>query len=738
MSETRSGAAAAGALRVALAPTRWLLLGLGLMLAWRFAGLLARQAFELMDVAPRELLKGVLWDLSLGCAVFALARTGRLLALVAPRAALAGRAALGASCALGALSALVRGIDTAHCYLGQSHWTAQAFMYLDRGFVGTLAEPRTLAVIGVMLGSAALVVLAIARDSARVTLQLRPTLPSLSPRRRALTAWAALLLTALPAFWALKDGVRYPAHVHHLRLIPEVNLVLQWVRARELPDRTGDQAALKLSEATWSSLQRAALVPAGSRPDAPFPLLRTALGEPPFPYPRREGVAADAAPNVVLTFMESVNSLFVHEISGRYRGLMPELGRLSRQMTRVQGFHNTAAPTIVAMVAALCSVHPASHPYDLDVGQSVDGRTAYTCLADVLRRHGYRTVYVQGASRKITSKEYFFRTHGFDEVYGREDIRELWPDRPQGPWGFYDRDSVAFAERQLERLEALRRQDGRPFLLVTLTLDPHEPGMGPPEALPTFRADLRQPGIEDVPDEEAAHLQLASYHSSDAAIGRWGRFVLQPERAKHTLFMLTADHAMFRNLVTNTIFHDRTRNRSFDHVPMLIHDPLHALPPRLDVLAGTTDISPSILHLLGIDRVMTSFTGLSLFGRRREVPVLVGRVGLRFVYLHSGTADADLPAGVVRERCQRGERLLEDGSDPLSACEVAAWLDWSDALWATRRLFPESAYFGDQGVDKAGLALQMYENKKEQRLKKELGHDKVQNLRKQALERALR
>ena len=364
----------------ALKPGLWLAVGVALMWGWRLTGWLARQAFDLIEIQPREISKGLAWDLALVACLFAVGRVAALhrAAHRPPVHRLAGRLIGGGVLLLGVVAVVVRGLDAGHCLLGGSHWTSQAFMYLDRGFSGTLMQARTLGALATLAGTALLLAWALWRDGQQVARRLAPALANTSDLPlawRRWIAWSALLLTALPAAWALKDGIRYPAHVHHWRLVPEVNFVSRWLQSRSAPDPATTAA---VPEATWSQFIAAGLVPPLSRPDDPFPLLRATLAEPPFPHPLRAGVSADLRPNVVITFMESVNSLFVHELSGRYRGLMPEVSALARRMSRVDGFHNTSSPTIAAMVAALCSVHPASHPYDLAVCESVDGRTAYT------------------------------------------------------------------------------------------------------------------------------------------------------------------------------------------------------------------------------------------------------------------------------------------------------------------------------------------------------------------------
>lgn len=690
-------------MRDALRPSRWLGLGLLLVLSLRGLGWLAQRCWEPEAPAVRELLKGVAWDVALVMALFQL---GRFLAALRRHAAAAWwrwpvRGAQVLLAALAVAAVVLRWLDAVHCFMTRTHWTADAFLYLDGGFSGTLRQPRVLAGLAAMAATALALPWALHRDSRHA---------ALGPSRQALVlAGVALLLTLGPAAWAVRDGVQFAPPVNHVRLIPEVNFALQYLEATGQPNAPVPH----LDAPTWDRFARLGLVPHATATDPDWPLYRKDNAFPALPYPP-SGRASTQQPNLVLTFLESTNALFVHGLSGRYAGLMPNTSALVSRMTSVDRFYNTSSPTIAALVTALCSIHPSAFQQDLRVGQSVDGKAAYTCLADILRNHGYRTVFVQGARKRTTSKEYFLRTHGFDEVYGRGDLEPLYAGHPMGPWGPHDDDLVDYVEKTVTRLEAQRAVDGRPFLLVMLTLDTHEPGMAGPDCeLP--------PDVADVPPGDAAHKLLASYHCSDRAVGRLGRFLLDGPRADRTMWLLTADHAAFSTLVPAEIYPDPWRRTMSARIPFLLHDPLHRLPARLDVLAGTQDIAPTLLQLLGLGKDENSMTGMSLFGRRPRHPFLVGRIGERFAFARTREASVELPVGTLREHCQRGLPLLQVQDVEFQACDLVAWLDWQDGLWASRHLFPPLRYRGADGIDKHSLAEQMELNPAERKLASERG-----------------
>lgn len=645
--------------------------------------------------ALREIVKALAWDTFLVLAVFALAR-----GLGAVRLRIVSRAGWFLLSLLVLAAMLVRWFDFAHCFMVRAHWTADAFAYLDQGFAGSFRDPRLVFAIAAWLATAAALGTALWRDSQRLA-------PTWQQPGQARWLVLALMIALLPASWAVRDGVKFPAYPQQVRLIPEVNFVLQWRSFTRDPPK--NVVIPELTEDRWQRFQRLGLVPAGTSRDSAWPLLHEHLDQTPFPYPRRTHAAAQ--PNVVVTFMESTNSLFVHSLSGHYRGLMPEVSALVPQLTSVDSFYNTSSPTIAALVTALCSLHPSAHPSDLRPGTSVDGRAAYTCLADLLRDRGYRTLFVQAASKTVTSKEYFLRTHGFDEMIGREDFGERFHDVPQGPWGVHDTELVTVVQEQIARLEKLREHDGRPFLLVMLTLDAHEPGMAGPECqLP--------PTVEDVPHSERARKLLAGYHCSDRALGDLGRFMLAPRRKDNTLWLLTADHAAFADLVPEEVYVDPEARHMSDKIPFLLHDPTHDLPAHVTTLAGTRDLAPTILHILGVTDPPNSLGGMSLFGARRTHPFLIGRVGERLAFARAPGAAIELPIGLVREHCDKGETLTHVMDVEFTACDLAAWIDWRDALWEAKRIFPPSLYRGDTGVDKEELTRRQELNRAEINLRK--------------------
>jgi phosphoglycerol transferase MdoB-like AlkP superfamily enzyme len=306
----------------------------------------------------------------------------------------------------------------------------------------------------------------------------------------------------------------------------------------------------------------------------------------------------------------------------------------------------------------------------------------------------------------------FLRAHGFDEVLGPEEMRRTTPKATFSGMGAHDRWTMDLALATLRRLRLARARDGRPFLLTVMNLDPHEPGLAPPGChLPTGAGGRVQ--VADVPNDPGAVQALAAYHCADREVGRLLAALDEPGERERTLVVVTADHAAFRTRSNDQVFRGVRAGWSFDRLPLLIRDPTHALPRRWDVLAGTQDVAPTLLHLLGLEGAQTAMGGLSVFGRRRDLPWIAGRIGRRLAYVNDGTQQAEWPVGALPAMCAARRPLLplepapaSDGPSPrvtfatpsprppdwaapaVDACDLEHWLRWQDALWTLRRVHP--------------------------------------------------
>lgn len=199
----------------------------------------------------------------------------------------------------------------------------------------------------------------------------------------------------------------------------------------------------------------------------------------------------DPPRNLVLIYVESLQNKFV-------RADRP-LARWRAQNTSARRYLTLPGTqwTLGGMLASQCGLPlmPTGWSGRNNFDETQAPLRGATCLGDVLRKAGYETAFVGGADPAFAGKQYFLHEHGFDHVYGRDDIRQQmngyqWPE---GWWGAEDHTMLAFATDVLDDLE----RSHKPFFLSLLTLDTHGPDGFPSRHCPPPREHQRMQDIFD-------------------------------------------------------------------------------------------------------------------------------------------------------------------------------------------------------------------------------------------------
>lgn len=128
--------------------------------------------------------------------------------------------------------------------------------------------------------------------------------------------------------------------------------------------------------------------------------------------------------------------------------------------------------TIAGMVSSQCGI-PLFAPFE---GNSSASMSSFfpknVCLGDILKASGYENYFMQGADLRFAGKDVFLQSHGFDHMYGAQELKTMVADPGyKNNWGYYD-DTVL--DEVYEKFIELSKADKR-FSLFTLTVDTHHP-----------------------------------------------------------------------------------------------------------------------------------------------------------------------------------------------------------------------------------------------------------------------
>ena len=292
--------------------------------------------------------------------------------------------------------------------------------------------------------------------------------------------------------------------------------------------------------------------------------------------------------NVVVLIVESMGKEYIGSMNpdlegGRYRGYMPFIDSLAaKSMTFRYSFANgrksmDAMPSILAglpMMVETFFLTPASL-------NDIEG------LPSLLKADGYSSAFFHGGHNISMGFSAFAHAIGYDRYYGLDEYCQSpkygGMDDFDGKWAIWDEPFLQFMLDELEH-------QPQPFVASAFTASSHHP------------YDVPEQYADSLRDEGGREIHKCVRYT-DLALRRFFERAEQQPWYRNTLFVLVADH-------TNQVSHDIYQtDLGLYSVPIILFTPDGTLPAgeRTDVVAQQTDITPTILHLLGCQRPYLAF-----------------------------------------------------------------------------------------------------------------------------------
>lgn len=288
-------------------------------------------------------------------------------------------------------------------------------------------------------------------------------------------------------------------------------------------------------------------------------------------------LAAEVRKNLVFIYAESLERTYFDE--SIFPGLMPHLRAIESEalvFTDVVQAPGTGW-TIAGMVASQCGI-PLFTPSH---GNSMTGLDSFlpaaVCMGDLLKEDGYHLAYLGGARLRFAGKGKFYKTHGFDEVTGLDELRNKQRDPAYAnAWGLHDDELFELAYDRFTTLSS----EGDRFGLFLLTLGTHHPDGHLSAACRGMRYG------------DGGNPILNAAHCSDRLIaGLVGR-IRRSEWGRHTLVVIASDHLAMRNSAQQLLETGNRRNL------FMVLDP--GTPRRTIATPGSMlDVAPTVLQLMG-------------------------------------------------------------------------------------------------------------------------------------------
>jgi len=341
------------------------------------------------------------------------------------------------------------------------------------------------------------------------------------------------------------------------------------------------------AESALTTVQAAVAEPGEQFIDERYPLARRFIG-----------TQATSAYNVVLIIEESLAAEFMGTY-GDPMGATPNIDRIASQGIVFERFLSSGSRTSHGIFATLFSV-PAQ------LGSPVMHTTFilnnYRSIAQVLKNHGYETMFIYGGVYEFTNAYGVLMNSGFEKIIG-----EPLPSNPpikRRTWGYDD-------ENMFERLHhELSKPSDKPRFAVLFTQNLH--GREVPKDF------LELIGGVKYSQETRNHNYYNLEYYTDWCIGQFFSKAKEQPYFNKTIFAITADHTSHinPNLYENY------------HIPFILYAPWLLSPARYNTVGSQLDILPTILGLLNLQTDHASFG--------RDLMRVVARKESGYAYLMLG------------------------------------------------------------------------------------------------------
>ena len=293
--------------------------------------------------------------------------------------------------------------------------------------------------------------------------------------------------------------------------------------------------------------------------------------------------------NLLFIFLEGFEAIYTDK--DLFPGLTPNLQALNEEGWQLDNMQQVEGSgwTIAGMVSSLCGT-PLLYESSFGGNEVLFSRMLdkATCLPDVLSSAGYQQIFMGGAALGFASKGNFLLEHGFDTTLGRHAlVNELADPNYVSGWGLYDDSLFSQALEQFTSLAASEQ----PFNLTLLTVDTHHP--------------IGEPSASCSEYDQIDNSILHAVHCTDYLLGEFLDQVKAHPAYEDTVVVLVSDHLAMRNNAF-PLFPENYQRRLYFNVLN------SSAAVEQEIFATPLDISPTVLHLLGVQHDVTFLAGLDL------------------------------------------------------------------------------------------------------------------------------
>jgi lipoteichoic acid synthase len=300
--------------------------------------------------------------------------------------------------------------------------------------------------------------------------------------------------------------------------------------------------------------------------------------------------------NVVLVHLESTRAQSVTPYNEDLK-TTPFLDELAKSSLLAERAYTTVPHSSKASVSANCGVYP--HLVTTTTEALPRGIPA-PCLAGLLEKQGYNTVFFQSSTKKFENFQGLIRSFGYEEYYPLETMEEEGFEKTNY-FGYEDDMMLGPSE------EWLKEHGNEPFVAEYLTGTGHH----------DYQCLNTHYGSEDFADEEPLNSYLNCMRLQDHFVENLIDQYKELGLYEDTIFVFFGDHGEGFG-EHGLLGHNDTIYEEGLKVPFLIHAPgWFEDGKQVEGHSNHTDILPTVLEMIGYEVENGEYPGYSLL---REPP----------------------------------------------------------------------------------------------------------------------
>jgi len=310
-------------------------------------------------------------------------------------------------------------------------------------------------------------------------------------------------------------------------------------------------------------------------------------------------------PNIILLFSEGLSARTLDMYNDKFKGVSPNLHAFTDNNATmiVKDYYNHTAATYKGLHGQLCSLYPSLGGRQWNKSIPDSENIDYLCLGHILNEYGYKNTYLNVHNKDRSGNDDMASHLGYEEVLSSETLSAQFLNGAKQL-----RENELTDQQAYDSLTGfLKTREDEPFFVTMYTAETHA------------WCDISEDGKAY---KHGNNEVLNTIHNMDDAFGTFWNYFKQSKYADNTIIIFTSDHAHYFDDAYNKLmldYKEKYHRQFIDKVPLFVYAPMFSLPKTLSVNQSTSlDLTPTVLHLLGMKDHANAFLGNTLFERSKN------------------------------------------------------------------------------------------------------------------------